>query len=315
MEILTRESDRERFEEALYEIEEWRFVWAHWDMDAPKECGAQHVHHLGWSGDERTWAFSTRRLAASDPVDDAPPTEMSGYQEVDFVLVGAPAPNRHVFQKLFFRLHAECEARGPLDGLRIDEIAADPEFARYPPASYYLPEAPEAWRDLRAGLAHGFNLSEGAGICKEVWQAYDRDTLEEILKVVCAERHDGILVGYSLVVSEGDHGLEWQLDAPLARRGDAEPERREPAQGDAPWEEGPDLRLLSLYQEAPWDMRSWTPRYYAKHSVRLLVAGATRHQAIENWDRCARALRRIRRRLVIPKGSPLYWKEGAPAEE
>ena len=84
----------------------------------------------------------------------------------------------------------------------------------------------------------------GAGTFNE----YSHDCVEDVLRVVCGPRHDGILTTYTLAAHEVITLLNWDVDWPLTRRGTTAPEQREKVQGMLPWETEADQSLLSIYQ-------------------------------------------------------------------
>jgi len=295
-----------RIEQAIGQIESWQLAIQPWELGQPDYCDVGHEHRIGASGDERVWAFAVTWNPLAESLDPLHETRAAPRDGIQFVLVDPPERDRETISELFFSLHLAAEEPG-FGQEKIDEVVASTPFPELRTVRRYLPEAPEPWLDLRVQLSHGFELSENAGIVPEVYNAYRRDSLEGALQTVCGERQEGILVGYSLCATDVVPLLAWNVDWPLSRRGKEEPEPRGKVQGQLPWEEGPDTGLISVYQSLPAVGIAFAPSYWAKPTVRLMVGGRTRDEAIANWNQCARALRKIKRRLVIPAGSPLSW--------
>ena len=285
------------------EPSDWGFAIPPWSFDPPKLCSLGHDHYLWSSPNGQVWAFaavdSKRNLEHEPSSDDLKPGQ------VEFMLFDPPVQSESTIRELFFRLHLariEEENFGPE---RADEIAAATAFPNYRTVADQLPGAPEGWLDLKVGLGHGFELSEGAYISEETWDAYTCDSLEDALRNLVAPRACGILVKYALWTPDVIPLLQWNLDWPLSRRGDAAPAKRGAVQGDLPWEEDADRGLLTVYQWAPCVGSAWTPHYDMKPMLRLSVGGRTQEDAEANWHCCAKALRRIKRGLEIPNKCPL----------
>jgi len=161
-----------------------------------------------------------------------------------------------------------------------------------------LPEAPREWHDLPVELYVSFDLSDVGCLTQGLFDDYQRDNVEDALKVLFDKRVDCILIGYGLAVRGAIPFVGWDVDWPLSRRSIDAPRRREKVQGDYPTELKSSSVLLYVYQYMPSYNFACTPPAYGEPSVRLQIAGRTSEEAIANYHKCAKALRRIKRRLL-----------------
>ncbi len=294
--------------EAVDKLGSWSLVPGPWGLEAPEYCVVAHDHYLACCGDGSIWAFMTEVTSLAETPKYRRALSGVGSWVVEFLLFDPPERDEDTISKLFFRLHVARSEEPDFGPARADEIIAETPFPVYRTVRDHLPEAPEAWLDLRCEVYHGFELSENSFVSKSTWDAYERDTLELALQAVCARRYPGILVGYSLATVDALPLLEWNVDWPLSRRGRDVPTKREALQGALPCEQRADPRLLAVYQRLPLVGSALAPsRYATRPTVRLLVGGRTQDDAVANWHQCAKALRRMKKGLVIPEGAPLDW--------
>jgi hypothetical protein len=308
MEILARPLSQAHLVRAEREIEDWTVLIEPWGIELPHQCGTWHDHYLGSSRNGGLWALwceDTRPHSESRSREAEGPRP----EEIEFLLIDPPVQDRETISELLLRLHLACEEakEATLCPSQVDAIASSVEFPSYRTVATYLPDAPESWLELSVRLVHAFDLSEHVSISKPDWDAYQRDSLEAALQVVLADREGGILVAYSLVATDVIPLMAWSVDWPLSRRGKNSPTRRGSIQGVLPWETEPDCGLLTLYQRVPL-VGSLAPNYFGDPTARLMVGGRTPEEAVENWERCASAFRRMKRRVDIPSGTPLSWR-------
>jgi len=196
--------------------------------------------------------------------------------------------------EVMFRALAVTQRAGALSDKAAADILSRVSLPSYQMGGEFSPDLPKQWLSLPCELVVGFTLSEGAHVSRATFKEYRRDALREALEVVKGKRHDGILLRYLLHTRGVVPFLFWDLDAPLARRGQQLPQKREKVQVSVPWEAEADATLLEIYQHLP-SRGIWSvgPPYFGEPRVRLRVGGRTEEEAIANWEKCARTLRRI----------------------
>jgi hypothetical protein len=303
MRILLPTPQNDDFLEALNQVESWDFVVAPYNLPGKDSCLKQDFW-LGSSHNGKTWILS---VVPFDDYEDFNPAESA-----IAALLDPPKQNEDTIAEILFRIYIEGETVDRLSAAAIDAILADVQFPEYLPVESYLPDAPKDWQQLPSELVVGFTLSEGACVGGGTFNEYSRDSLEDVLRVVCGPRQDGILIAYTLAAREVIPLLKWDVDWPLSRRGTAAPERREKVQGMLPWETEADQSLLSIYQHVSGTGFWGAPPYFSKPVVRLRVGGRSQEEAISNWYQCARALRRLKK--DTPVFDPL-WERGETNHE
>jgi hypothetical protein len=294
MNVLLRDTSQgSEFSRTLDQIEpeSWTYVLAPYDLPG-RECCFLQDFWLGHSRNGKTWVLAVMPYGVED---DFNPQECAVAALLD-------PPKQHVdtIAEILIRVYIAGQSGDLLDTSAIENILAAVHFPVYQGVGHYLPEAPRDWLHLPAELVVGFTLSEGACVSRYTFEEYRRDAIEEVLRVVCGPRQDGILITYSLVAREVVPLLAWDVDWPLSRRGKEPPERREKVQGMLPWEYEADRSLLTIYQHVPGTGFWCAPPYCSKPVARLRVGGRTREAAITNWTTCARALRRLRNQVIEP---------------
>ena len=286
MRILLPTPQNDDFLDALNQVESWDFVVASYNLPGRKICFGQDFW-LGSSRNGKTWLLAAVPTGIYEGFD---PTETAVA-----ALLDPPKQNEDTIADTLFRIYIAGETVDRLSADAIDAILADVQFPEYLPVESYLPESPKDWLHLPTELVVGFTLSEGACVGGGTFNEYSRDSLEDVLRVVCGPRQDGILIAYTLAAREVIPMLSWDVDWPLTRRGTTAPERREKVQGMLPWETEADQSLLSIYQHVSGTSFWGVPPYFSKPIVRLRVGGRSQEEAISNWYQCARALRRLKK--------------------
>ena len=241
---------------------------------------------LGASRNNQTWVLLACTL-----------DEDFGPQHAVAALLDPPKAHGEAIAEILLRVYVAGRSGDRLDAAALEGIIASVPFPEYRPVGDYLPEAPQDWHNLPAEWMVGFVLSDKACVSQHTFDEYQRDSVGDVLRVVCGPRHDGLLINYTLTAREVVPLLAWDCDWPLSRRGKAPPERREKVQGMLPWEYEADRSLLTIYQHVPGTGFWCAPPYCSKPVVRLRVGGRTREQAIANWHACADVLRRVRKAL------------------
>ena len=295
MRILLPTSQNDDFLEALNQVESWSLVVAPYNLPGSDSCLMMDFW-FGASRDGRTWVLAAVPSGIYESFDPA--------ETAVAALLDPPKQNEDTITEILLRIYIAGKEINRLSKSAIDEILAAVTFPKYRPVASYLPEAPQGWLHLPAEFAVSFTLSEGACVGGCTFNEYGRDSLEDVLRVVCGPRQEGILIAYTLATREVVPLLDWDVDWPLARRGTAAPERREKVQGMLPWDAEADQSLLSIYQHVPGTGFRFAPPYYSKHVVRLRVGGRSPDEAVSNWYQCARALRTMRQN--IPVSAPLW---------
>jgi hypothetical protein len=273
-------------------LSDWHYAIPPWGEPLPDRCAEEHDHWLGSSGDGRVWGMGIAPSAPRPRMPRSIKVHQSSGAIVAFLL-DPPKREPDTIAKILFRVHG-ANMVGPLSDEQVESILRSTPFPHYLKVRAYLPGTPVDWLDWPAELAVGFGLSEGACLTPSLYEEFKRDNLRDALRVVCGPRQDGLLIGYSLAAREIVPHLRWNVDWPLARQGTAPPVRRKPVQQNVPWERSADLKLFSVYQDIRSSARTWAPLYYGRPMVRLLVGGRSRDDAVSNWHRCARALRRLK---------------------
>jgi hypothetical protein len=269
---------------------DWQYTFGA-ASETPEAC-LLHDHWLGSSRDGRVWALSV-----------CPPAESSSNHAEDIpkgivaFLIDPPKRDIGTFASILLRVHV-ATAEGSADSSAIEEIIRSCPFPEYRNVGSYLAEAPTDWLAWPAALCHDLDLSENTAMSEDTFLGYSRDSLEEALRVVCGGRRWGIALHYSLQVQELFPLLPWEVDWPLSRRGTDEPQKRGRVQGSLPWDMVHDRSLLTIYQAVPWVGTFMSIHTFREPVVRLKVAGKTAEEAIGNWQKCAKALRRLRLKLV-----------------
>jgi len=307
MEILSSPIDEAHLEEAFGEIERWRIGLPPWGLGASLHCTLGHEHYVGSSANGQVWAFAVEERSLTENLARRQSSDLLTKRKIELLLIDSPVRDRCAISELLFRMHLARRENGRLGRGRIAEIVAAMGFPGRRTVPDFLPGAPESWCDLRVRLTHRFDRSEEQYITEELWNAYRSDSLEDALGKVFAGTETGVLVDYELSTTDVVPPLEWTVDWPLLRRGEDPPERRGRLPESLPWPIQISPVLLRLYQlPLPSDCRA-PFGHYRNPTVRLQVGGRTAEEAVANWRRCAGILRRAKRGLVIPDGSPLDW--------
>ena len=153
---------------------------------------------LGNSQDGQVWGlFATAvRYLYDEQVDGVRPDQPVAY------LLDPPKRNTQTNGDILLAVDQASRKNPFISVDQIQSIIRAIEFPTYRTVGDYLPSSPEEWQQLPAELVVSFELSEGAGVCAALFDAYQRDSLEEAVATVCQPRIGGLLLHYSLVVRE-----------------------------------------------------------------------------------------------------------------
>ena len=157
-----------------------------------------------------------------------------------------------------------------------------------------LPECPDEWKEWLASIGVGFTLVDGFSINEDMFKEYYRPTLyQSAVLLFQEEANDCVFPSYGVFAVDVVPAFEWWVSWPLQRRGTMDGIlRRGKACGAEGWEARDKYTLLRLYMMPKYSNTAWC-YIPSKGQLRLDVGGRTKEQAIENWYRIARPLRRI----------------------
>lgn len=237
-------------------------------------CRRYHFF-LGWSADHGFWVLW------AVPTDDA---------------IGRPRPEHLV---AWLTNPPEKHLQAITDGLielfrkgrkqhwvTTDDIQSTLESLDFstPTVEALLPGAPERWHPLLARFEVTFELSEGWGVDREMFLAWERQDADSIIATLAEGRHDGILLIYTMLTENVVPMEPFEVDWPLLRR------RPNPPQAKA----GKDAqRLCRLYQHVHDTDEYGNPTAFAPAVTRLTVSGRTPDDAVSNWHAIAKQLRQM----------------------
>ena len=147
---------------------------------------------------------------------------------------------------------------------------------------------PPAWLPCPATLQLSFRLSEGQGVTDDLYEEYERKTIDGALGVVSSPRVPGLLIRYCLRAElDAVPLLPYVVDRPL-RGGTKNPAIKRRKEDFA--------EMCTLYQHVRRSVGfSGEPAYGDKHSVRLAVSGRTPEDAERNWAYVASGLTKLAR--------------------
>ncbi|MDQ7006845.1 MAG: hypothetical protein Q9Q40_06400 [Acidobacteriota bacterium] len=295
MKIRYADEVHQEFSTVVGTIDDWGYVVDPLDSRSRDSSLSPWDYWLGSTRDGKTWALA---VAPRDRGPDADGQEAEEWLQIVAYLFDPPQREREPIAEILVRAF-EADAGSRPDEAARQAIMDAVSFPEYRSAGQLLAELPEAWHEIPTEFVLRIGLSAGACLYREIFQEYARDSLEGVIDVVCSPRWPGLLFGYSLEAHGVIPMLPWYVDWPLSRRGLNGPELREKVQGTFPWELETDSSLLTLYQHLPKGGRWNAAPYEGEPVVRLKVAGRTADEAVANWHRCARALRRIRRQRAV----------------
>ena len=157
-----------------------------------------------------------------------------------------------------------------------------------------LPECPDAWKEWLVSICVDFTFIDGFLIFADMFKEYFRPTLHQsAVFLFQREDEDCIFPSYGVFTVDVVPAFEWWVSWPLQRRGTMDGIlRRGEAGGAEGWEARYKSTLLRLYMMPKYSDTSWC-YIPSKGQLRLDVGGRTKAQAIDNWYRVARLLRRI----------------------
>jgi len=225
--------------------------------------------------------------------DERPDT--SDESSVFAFLIDPPQHNAPATSEILLRARKACVEDVNISEESLQIIVDSVPFPEYQKAGEILPGLPSEWAALPAKINVSFKCSDNCSVIPSMYDYFDRASFIEVLKIVNGERHDGVLLHYSLVSCEAAPLLRWDMDCSLARLYKETYKNREKTSSGDSWEIPADQSLLTLYQFLPGVGFSGAPPYYGKPTVRLKVGGLTKEAANTNWRTCATLLRAINR--------------------
>lgn len=158
-----------------------------------------------------------------------------------------------------------------------------------------LPGVPAEWKRWPVAMDVAFTFHETFGLYQALFDEYTKPTLyESAVKLFEGEDHDYIFPSYGALTVDIVPAFEWYVSWPLQRRGQSDGfTRRGKACGAQGWEGTYEKTLLRLWSRPTnYSNTSWC-YLPSKGRMMLDVGGRTKEQAVDNWYRVAKPLRRI----------------------
>lgn len=158
-----------------------------------------------------------------------------------------------------------------------------------------LPEAPEEWKRWPVFVSVGFTLYEGFSLSHGLFKEYKKNTMyDAAVKLFEDEKKDYIFPAYGITTEGVTPCFEWYVSWPLQRRGSFDKIiYRENICGAEGWAHSYENTLAKFYL-LPTTFSFSTCTYVPSPGILMLdVGGRTKEQAVENWYKLARPLRRI----------------------
>ena len=288
-------TDKTKFAKTINQIDSWEMAllpWEHHDDPLYSDYRSRKcTFWLGKSSNHKEWALA----AIPGSIDQSEGLHLETiYSACTAILVDPPKLQEDAIFKILFLIHSKFKKALWITENTVNEIFGAVVFNEYLPAQNYLPELPKDWLPLPVELCVSFELSENACAPPFIFRDCRRNSLKEALEVLYGPRHDGLLICYALVVRKVTPFLAWNVDWPLSRRGKEAPFKRRKVQGTFPWEYHADQTILAVYQWAPLRGFELSPDYFAQPTIRLIVGGKSQEEAISNWHKCAKALRKMK---------------------
>ena len=167
-----------------------------------------------------------------------------------------------------------------------------------PGGEILLPECPDAWKKWLISIRVDFTYINGFLIFADMFKEYYKSTLyQSAVFLFQREDEDCIFPSYGVFTVDVVPAFEWWVSWPLQRRGTMDGiSRRGDACGAEGWEARYKYTLVRLYLMPKYSQTAWC-RISSKGQLRLDVGGRTKEQAIDNWYKVARPLRRILRQV------------------
>jgi hypothetical protein len=136
------------------------------------------------------------------------------------------------------------------------------------PAGDLLPGIPAQWASLPTELVVNFHLTESGCMTAAMVAEYRRTSIETAMGALLSCHLYFVLLRYTVMVRGASPMLGWELDASLARIGQAKPKQRRKVQGVHPWEWQADDSLIEIYQHSP------LVGFWQRHALRTIRASA-----------------------------------------
>ena len=169
---------------------------------------------------------------------------------------------------------------------------------------------PAGWYNWPVAISVGFVQTPNTGLRQQLFEEYRADSMERALDVLFAGDNRDMFIGYRFKADGFVPAYEYFAAWPLARKGKDEPtdisigdsffclsrergiRRREPMGGAAPWEAVSDDTLFEVWYE-PVDL------YGYRVVLMLRAGGLTEADAKQNWELCAKAIRKYRPTMAV----------------
>jgi hypothetical protein len=185
-----------------------------------------------------------------------------------------------------------------------------------PGGEILLPECPEAWKEWLVSIRVDFTFIDGFSIYEDMFKEDYRPTLyQSAVLLFQEEAEDCVFPSYGVFTVDVVPAFEWWVSWPLQRRGTMDGIfRRGKICGAEGWGARYNHTLLRLYLMPKYSDTAWC-YIPSKGQLRLDVGGRTKEQAIENWYRVARPLRRILKQVRADRSLQETNSECSPVHE
>ena len=165
--------------------------------------------------------------------------------------------------------------------------------------SKILPEDfPQEWRNWPLCIDLGFTFTDTFGWSSPLHDEYSKPTFIRCAeKLFRREKDDWVFPSYGVLAVGITPALEWYASWPLQRRGSMDKLIRMDKMGGAEgWGHSYNTLIRLYLLPTFYSSQSWC---YVNSRGRLMldVGGRTKEQAIENWYRVAKSLRRVLKRV------------------
>lgn len=155
-------------------------------------------------------------------------------------------------------------------------------------------ECPDEWKKWLVSICVDFTFYDSFALNGDLFKEYYKPTLyQSAIMLFRGENDDYIFPSYGVFTVNVVPAFEWWVSWPLLRKGMIDGiTKRGKAYGAEGWDAYYQNTLIRLYLLPKYSNSAWC-YVPSKGQLRLDVGGRTKEQAIENWHRLARPLRRI----------------------
>lgn len=269
-------------------IDDWKY------LILPRSIARENLFFTGENHLDDLWfGVSSRESVYALKIAPADKFEQNHESSVFAILIDPPRRNKDALKEMLLRARAAYVENRKISDESLKTILETYEYPTYSRAGELLSGLPDEWLDLPVEIELSVQLSENAGINQNIYDDHKCDSIQEVLEQIYSPRIDGFLLVYTVIVQDVTPFLFWDVDWPIARSGKTTPTLREKVSRGVPWEKESDQALFTIYQHLPWNSSS-APPYYGEPTIRLRVGGATNEKAVINWQKCAKALRKMR---------------------